>query len=137
MLASFAQQTGGAMERGPADPRTTPRIRQSEAVDAFLERLEHPCRQEVYAVRQIILGVDGRIGEALKWNAPSFLTTEHFATFNLRARDGVQLVLHRGARPRPAPERLPIPDAAGLLSWRANDRAVAVFRGLDDVAAKR
>lgn len=111
--------------------------RDGEAVEALLERLDHPLKPAVLALRQIVRAADPRIGEEVKWNAPSFFTAEHFATFNLRAKDRVQLVLHRGAKPREAAERLAVADPAGLLSWKSNDRAVAEFRDLADVEARR
>jgi hypothetical protein len=112
------------------------RGRAGESVDSFLERLEHPRKPAILALRQVVRAADARIGEELKWNAPSFFTAEHFATFNLRARDGVQLVLHRGAKPRETPGRLPVDDPSGLLEWKANDRAIATFRDEDEVAAR-
>jgi uncharacterized protein YdhG (YjbR/CyaY superfamily) len=36
--------------------------------------LDHPSKAEVRAVREIILAVDPRITEQVKWNAPSFST---------------------------------------------------------------
>jgi hypothetical protein len=47
-----------------------------------------------------------------KWNAPSFRTTEFFATLNLRAKDGVDrvwLVLHLGAKVKDNAKDLQIP----------------------------
>lgn len=96
--------------------------------------LRHPREPEIRAVRGLILGANPRVEERVKWNAPSFATTEHFATFHLRARDGVQVVLHLGARPRPdAGLRDAIVDPAGLLDWRAADRATVTFRDLADI----
>lgn len=43
----------------------------------------------VAALRAIILQADDRITEAVKWNAPSFYPTEHFATFRLRVEHAV------------------------------------------------
>jgi hypothetical protein len=48
--------------------------------------------------RQIILDADASIAEGIKWNAPSFYTSEYFATIQLRAKDGVQVILHLGAK---------------------------------------
>lgn len=89
------------------------------------------------ALRAIIRGADPRITESVKWNAPSFATTEHFATFHLRARDRVQVVLHLGAKPRPdAGVRAGVRDPAGLLEWRGPDRAIVTFRDLAEVDVK-
>lgn len=106
-------------------------------VAALLAELKHPRDAEIRTIRELILAVDPGIRESVKWNAPSFFTSEHFATFHLRAKQGVQLVLHMGAKPRPGPGlRGTIPDPHGLLSWRADDRATVSFSGAADVAAK-
>ena len=124
-------------------PSSSPRKRPSAAsaaddVEAFLAALDHPRKEEILALRAVILGADERIVESIKWNAPSFHTVEHFATFHLRAREGVQVVLHLGAKPRPdAPVRAAIMDDASLLEWRGPDRATVTFRDLRDVEARR
>ena len=105
--------------------------------DALLASLDHPRLPEIHALRAIIRGVDPRIREEVKWNAPSFATTEHFATFHLRAKTGVQLVLHLGARSRPdADLRAEVADPTKLLEWRALDRATVTFVDGADVAVK-
>lgn len=105
-------------------------------VAEFLAGLDHPFKEEILALRAIILGASPDIGESIKWNAPSFHTTEHFATFHLRARDGVQVVLHLGAKPRTdVPVRSEVRDPLGLLQWKSPDRATVTFAGLQDVEA--
>ena len=116
------------MTRRPSSPA-------AESVDTFIAALDHPYEREILALREIILGADPRIGEGIKWNAPSFRTSEWFATFHLRAKDGVQLILHLGAKKRAA--AVAIADPASLLTWLGADRASVRFRGLDDVDAKR
>ena len=107
-------------------------------VEAFLASLEHPFKQEIVAIRQIILGADPGITEGIKWNAPSFRTSEFFATFQLRAKDGVQLILHLGAKKRAeSASGIAIADPAALLEWLAPDRASVKIRDLKDVDAKR
>jgi hypothetical protein len=107
-------------------------------VEAFLSELEHPFKREIQALRAIIRETDPAIREGIKWNAPSFSTTEHFATFQLRHPDGVQLVLHLGAKPRPDVEaRTAISDPQGLLEWRGDDRALVTFRDLREIAARK
>ncbi len=112
-----------------------PARKESEDVVAFIRALKHPHEAEILALRKIILGVDRSIAEEIKWNAPSFRTTESFATFHLRARHGLQLVLHRGARIRAG--SVSIDDPKGLLQWRDTDRAIVVFESLDDVRAQK
>lgn len=107
-------------------------------VDALLATLDHPQLDAIEALRFIILQADPRIGESVKWNAPSFHTTEHFATFHLRAKSGFQLVLHLGAKGRPdATVRATVADPHKLLQWKSADRAIIALRDLADVDAKR
>lgn len=107
-------------------------------VDAFLAALEHPHKPEIVALRRIILGADASIGEGIKWNAPSYRTSDWFATTHLRARRGVQIILHFGARKRDGfTPRADIPDPASLLEWLADDRASATFQDAADVEAKQ
>lgn len=106
------------------------------AVDDFMARLEHPLKAEIEAVRAIILGADRRIRESIKWNAPSFSITEHFATFKFRPLETVQVVFHTGAKARPTSTAMEIDDPAGLLRWAAPDRCVATFSGMQDIIAK-
>jgi hypothetical protein len=109
----------------------------AEDVETFLAALDHPYKREIVAVRQVILGADTGIAEGIKWNAPSFRTSEWFATFHLRARDGVQVILHLGAKKRAdAADVAAIADPDGLLEWLAADRASVKFRGLADVEAR-
>jgi hypothetical protein len=106
-------------------------------VDALLTALDHPRKQEIQALRRIILGADPAIGEGIKWNVPSFRTSEWFATFHLRAKAGVQVILHFGAKVRDrSAARAAIADPESLLVWLGPDRASATFRDLADVEAK-
>ncbi|MBI3408632.1 MAG: DUF1801 domain-containing protein [Planctomycetes bacterium] len=110
------------------------------AVIAFLRDLEHPLKKEIEAVRKIILGVSPEIREGIKWNSPSFRTTDYFATLNLRAKDGkvrVWLILHRGAKAKDNTKSLQISDAAKLLEWLAKDRCLVTFNDGKDIKTKR
>ena len=108
-----------------------------ESVDAFFATTDHPHRDALLAIRRAILGADPSISEGIKWNVPSFRTSEWFATLHLRAKDGVGVILHFGAKKRDnLPPRDAIPDPAALLTWLAPDRAMVVFRDAADVEAK-
>ena len=110
----------------------------TESVETFLASLEHPYKQEILALRQIILGADPGIAEGIKWNAPSFRTSEHFATMRLRAKNGVQIILHLGAKTREtATTGITIDDPESLLEWLAKDRASATFHDMQDIDARR
>jgi len=120
--------------------RTKPAPRKAaspEDVAAFLAALDHPLKAEILALRQIILAADNSIAEGVKWNTLSFRTTDYFATVHLRAKDGVQIILHRGAKVRDNSSAITIPDPAALLEWLARDRASVKFRNLQDIRARR
>jgi hypothetical protein len=108
----------------------------SAAVDLFMARLEHPRKNEIQAIRQIICGVDGAIAEGVKWNAPSFRTTEYFATTHLRVKVGVGVILHLGAKVRESPSLL-VDDPDGLLKWLGQERAMVSFAGMKELRAKK
>lgn len=116
-------------------PKPTPDT--TQAVDAFMATLEHPFKAEIEALRGLILSVDPAVAEGVKWNAPSFRTTQYFATVNLRAKGGVGLVLHLGAKVRETAQTgIDVPDPSGLLTWLAKDRATVVFKDAADVVAR-
>lgn len=106
-------------------------------VIAFLAALEHPRKAEIEILRALILATDPAIREEVKWNAPSFQTTVHFATFRLQPGNTVQIVFHTGAKVRTMPLKMQIDDPGGLLKWVTPDRAVATFTDLDDIEGKR
>jgi hypothetical protein len=121
--------------------RTKPAKRNAAApenVEAFIASLNHPFKQEILAIRKTILTAHPSIEEGVKWNAPSFRTSEYFATMHLRVKDGVGVILHLGAKQRTIPSAgLGIADPESLLEWPAKDRAVATFRNLNDIAEKQ
>ncbi|MEW5930170.1 MAG: DUF1801 domain-containing protein [Gemmatimonadota bacterium] len=112
-----------------------PDARPPADVESFLAALDHPRKPEILALRRVILGADPAIAEGIKWNAPSFRTSEWFATFHLRAKDGVQVILHLGAKKRDAPAPATA-DPESLLERLGADRASVKFRGLADVEAR-
>lgn len=135
-LAENAARAGARSKSKAAKSRASARSRTNADIVVFLRELEHPMKREIEAVRKQILAASRSIREELKWNAPSFATREHFATFHLRSKTGFQLVLHRGAKSVAPPKRLAVADPAHLLTWRATDRALVGFRDARDVARK-
>ncbi|WP_202840896.1 DUF1801 domain-containing protein [Luteimonas saliphila] len=120
----------------PAPTRHATAADTTAAVDALIAALAHPHKPGIEALRAAILAVDPAIAEGVKWNAPSFRTGEYFATFHLRARAGIALILHLGAKARALPEGgLDIDDPDGLLAWLGKDRAQVVFA--DEADARR
>lgn len=108
----------------------------AQTVETFLAGLNHPLKPVILVLRGSLLQTDPAIGEAVKWNAPSFHTSEYFATMHLRRTDAVQLILHLGAKKRTMPKGA-INDPQHLLSWLGPDRATLKFASVDDVNTKR
>lgn len=98
-------------------------------VDAFLEALEHPLRDDIARVRRWILEATPGVLESVKWSAPSFrVGAEYFATFHLRSRTDVQLIFHTGAKKRPEPRAVVLSaNAAQLVEWLDPDRALVTL----------
>lgn len=125
----------------PAKP--TPRSHTSaadstKAVEEFMSALGHKFKDEIQAIRSLILSADPSIFEGVKWNAPSFRTSEYFATTNLREKNGVGIILHLGAKVREvAPDGMQVADPEKLLKWLARDRATIVFKDMNDFNAKK
>jgi hypothetical protein len=117
--------------------RTTKATRMVRGVDDFMASLEHPLKAEIEAIRKIILDADTRIQESIKWNAPSFFITEHFATLKLWPPETVQIVFHRGAKIKDDGKQVVIDDPSNLLKWVTRDRCLATFLDIKDVEAKR
>jgi uncharacterized protein YdhG (YjbR/CyaY superfamily) len=112
--------------------------RTDAAVITLLADLEHPLKKDIEVVRKVVLGVSPEIREAVKWNAPSFRTTDFFATVNLRAKDAVQLVFHTGAKVKEyAKSGIEVADPAGLLKWLAKDRAAVTLGKGKEIQARR
>lgn len=110
----------------------------SAAVDAFMKELEHPFKPEIEILRRLFLGLGAGVEEGIKWKAPSFRTSEYFATMNLRAKDKIGVILHLGAKARALPAGgVKIDDPAGLLTWLAKDRAMIELEGAREIEARR
>lgn len=105
--------------------------------------LDHPLKPVVESLRTLIRAVSPTIGEAIKWNSPSFYTTDHFATINIgrrtkaRPTDHVLVILHRGAKAKPAgTAELVVDDPANLLEPLGTDRYAVAFHSAVEVKAK-
>lgn len=107
---------------------------QQTDVEEFLRTFEHPHKDVLLRVREIILGVDPGIQEGIKWKVPSFRTTEYFATFHVRSKKGMGLILHFGAKKRgDLPQRTAISDPTNMLEWLSDDRAMITFASMEEV----
>lgn len=105
-------------------------------VTSFMLKLEHSRKVEINRVRNIILRAQPELVEKIKWNAPSFgLENEDRTTFRLEPGDKVDLIFHRGSKPK-SPGGFNFVDDTGLLKFLAPDRALLIFADPADVEAK-
>jgi hypothetical protein len=110
----------------------------ADSVEALLDALGHPLRADIDWLRDVILQADPAVVEEVKWNAPSFRTTEFFATMHLRTADALQLVLHTGAKAKDkALPRAQFPDPQGLMRWLADDRCILTLGAGAQLHARR
>lgn len=117
---------------------TSPSTKVAEkSVDAYIAKLEHPHKRGVQALRKAILGVDPRIREEVKWNAPSFCLDDHFVTFRLHPGSIFQIIFHTGAKAKGNPKQFRLDDPRSLLKWAAKDRCIIGFESDADAMAKR
>lgn len=106
---------------------------------ASKSELDHPHQAGIELLRGLIRSADPRVTELVKWNAPSYaIAGQDFATFHLRAKQGIQLILHFGAKKRgDLPAREAIADPGQLLTWLGPDRATLRWADVDEVRATR
>jgi uncharacterized protein YdeI (YjbR/CyaY-like superfamily) len=97
-------------------------------VDDFLEKKNHPMTPEINQVREIILAVDNRITEAIKWSSPTFIYKGNIASYFLNAKNFVSLMFHKGAL---------INDQSGLLEGDGKEGRVARFNNMADIKKKK
>ena len=125
-----------SQQKNKRKARISSKVAASPSVTEYLNALEHTEKSTVLAVRDLILSIDPRITEEVKWNAPSFRIREHFATFRLHPAPICQLVLHTGSKPRKDGALIEIADPAGLLKWASADRCIVTFASAADAKAK-
>lgn len=97
----------------------------SPEVEAWLANYEHPAKDAVLAVREIILS-DERIEETIKWKSPTFMYKGNLASFNPNTRAHVSLMFHTGAR---------IPGEFSRFEGTGDTARYIKFTDVDDVAS--
>lgn len=100
----------------------------SAEVDAWFEGYDNPQKAGVQRVREIVLGADPRVGECIKWQAPTFTYKGNIASFFPKSKKHVSLMFHQGAS---------LPDPSGLLEGEGDVSRVAKFDDLADIERKR
>jgi|SRR5687767_2179073 len=109
--------------------KAKPTPNQTEQVDEFMEKLDHPFKKEVEKVREMIKNVNKDITEQIKWNAPSFsYKGESLVTFNLWEKKHIHLVFHN-----PMISKV----KSKLLEGNYDHRRMTHFSDENDVKAKK
>ncbi|GAA4984835.1 uncharacterized protein YdeI (YjbR/CyaY-like superfamily) [Nonomuraea thailandensis] len=99
----------------------------TKKVDDFLDKLDHPLKEEMKAIRAIITA-NPKIEEDVKWGGPSFSYKEELATFSPRVKDAATLIFHQGAL---------LKDDSGLLEPGPKGKAYAKLRNMGEIEAGR
>ncbi|HET6754802.1 MAG TPA: DUF1801 domain-containing protein [Jiangellaceae bacterium] len=68
----------------------------SPDVDAWFADFQHPLKDAMLRVREIILE-EPRMEESIKWKTPTFGYRGNLASFNPRSKAHVSLLFHTGA----------------------------------------
>lgn len=72
-------------------------MNRSPEVDAWMAKYDSPQKQVVEAVRTAMLKADKRLGETIKWQAPTFVYKGNLASFFPKAKKHATLMFHAGA----------------------------------------
>ncbi len=72
-------------------------MRRNKEVEAWFGRYENPLKDVVLRMRDIVLGADRRVGECIKWQAPTFTYRGNLATFFPKSKRHASLMFHTGA----------------------------------------
>ena len=70
---------------------------QNPAVDAWFAGYDNPQKVVLQYMRDVILAVDPRIEESIKWQSPTFSYKGNIASFNPRSKEHASLMFHTGA----------------------------------------
>jgi len=97
-------------------------------VDNWFEDFEHPLKNVMLDVRQIILGADERITESIKWKTPTFSYEGNLVSFQSNAKRFVSLMFHTGAK---------IPGDHPFLEGDAAQVRTMKIADTDELAEKR
>ena len=96
-------------------------------VDDWMAKYDNPQKSLVEAVRRTILKADKRMGETIKWQAPTFTYKGNLASFYPKSKAHVSLMFHAGAQ---------IPGDCPSLEGSGDVSRVMKFADAADLKAK-
>jgi len=107
-------------------------------VTTFLDELNHPFREDIEALRQLILGTREDIEENIKWNGPNYrVQDQDRVSMKVLPAKSFHLIFHIGAKVKAEPEQRLLSEDYKLLTWKSNDRAVLDFKNKADFEKAR
>lgn len=107
-------------------------------VSQFLDDQNHPFRNEIELLRQVILQSMDGLTENIKWNGPNYcFEHQDRITMRIQPPKQVQLIFHCGAKVKEQPKQKLISEDFGLLVWKENNRAIATFRNMEEIEKHR
>lgn len=108
--------------------------RLSDEVTAFLDEMDHPLKDEIVYLRNVILSSGYELTEGIKWNGPNYRHgNEDRITMRIQPPKQLQIIFHRGAKVKKQPEDRLLKGEYSFLVWKENDRAIATFKRMDDI----
>ena len=100
----------------------------SAEVTQWLKNFDHPLKDAIDRVREIVLGSDKRVGECIKWKSPTFTYQGNIASINPNTKKKVSLMFHQGGK---------IPGKHPQLVGGGGTVKYMYFADLEDVDAQR
>ena len=117
-----------------------PKLTHREQIQQFYNNTDHPLKDVMLRLHDIIMETDPEISEHIKWNSPAFYYTGEMAPFdpkeykrdivvyNVHKKDEILLIFPTGAK---------VDDKTGILDGKFTDsRKSVAIKSMDDLLAK-
>lgn len=117
-----------------------PKLTHREQIKQFYNNTDHPLKDVMLRLHDIIMETDPEIGEYIKWNSPAFYYTGEMAPFdpkeykrdivvyNIHKKDEILLIFPTGAK---------VDDKTGILAGKFTDsRKSVAITSMDDLLSK-
>jgi hypothetical protein len=105
-------------------------------VSKFLNEFNHPLKEEIELLRNIILNSNKTLTENIKWNAPNYVVDKNDrVTLKINPPKNILIILHCGAKVQAMPTQKLIDYTCKVLSWKTNDRAIITLNNKQDIIA--
>jgi hypothetical protein len=107
-------------------------------VTKFLDELNHPFRETIEELRNIILGTRSDVEENIKWNGPNYkIQDKDRVSVKVHPARSLHLIFHIGSKVQAEPKERLLSEDHNLLTWKSNDRAVLEFKDQADFIKAR